>query len=183
MRFASLRCTPVLAVAALTTLACTGTQETVAPETAPLPAFNGRDSATFVLARSDDGSSEPVVVYDINCPGAARMQMTTRDTITIWTDGRARSASVITMLRDGVSTNESHIIAAGNWARNTMPNVYYFSAAPSIVLNLEFATASGQIWLRSEGNAAFTRLSPTTHGNCQPGARTAREAIFTYTRR
>jgi hypothetical protein len=75
----------------------------------------------------------------------------------------------------------THIETSGTWTRNTMTNVYYFSAAPSIVVNLQSKVLAGQLWLRSSGDSAFTRLYPV-EGSCN-GVRTAREAIFTYTRR
>ena len=179
MRIASLRYAAVTLVA-VTALACADSQNSVAPALAPLRALGGRDSAVFVLARSDNQTSAPIMTFGFECPSTP-FKHTLSDTITIWSDGRARTASVFTRTRDGLLLDASHLSASGTWTRNTMPNVYYFSAAASIVLDLQFTTMSGQIWLRSEGDSAFTRLHPV-EGSCN-GVRTAREAIFTYARR
>ena len=64
MRIASLRCAAV-SVVALTSLACADSQATVAPEATPLLALAGRDSAVFVLARSDNQTSEPIMTFGL----------------------------------------------------------------------------------------------------------------------
>lgn len=179
MRFAFSRFAAV-AIVALTTVACTDTQRSVAPEAAPLLALTGRDSATFVLTRVENQTAEPIVTVDLTCAGV-RYQHTLRDTITVWTDGRARVATALTDLHDGVAANSSYLVATGQWVRNTRTDAYYYSAAPSLVLTVQYPRLTAEIWLRQAWDAAVTRLAPMG-GSCGTGSN-AREAEFTYIRR
>ena len=182
MRIASLRHVPAAGMLVLGALGCADTPESTAPDvTAPIRALAGRDSATFVLARAEDQTTEPIVTVDVTCAGV-RIQHTVRDTITLWSDGRARVATATAMLRNGTTTSSWIVAATGRWVRNTRSDVSYYSDASSVVLTVQYsAQSTGELWLRDAGIAAVTRLGQMG-GSCGGGS-TAREAEWTYTRR
>ena len=182
MRIASALHVPAVGMLALVGLGCADTLQSVAPDAAaPLRALAGRESATFVLARAEAQTAEPIVTVDLTCAGV-RIQHTVRDTITLWSDGRARVATAIAMLRNDTTTTSWHGVATGRWVRNTRSDVYYYSGAPSVVMTLQYpGQATAESWLREAGDGAVTRLAPMG-GSCGTGSN-GREAEWTYTLR
>ena len=183
MRIHSLCCVPAaVSLLALGALGCADSPGSTAPDaTAPIRALAGRESATFVLARAEDQTTEPIVTVDLTCAGV-RIQNTVRDTITLWSDGRARVATAIAMLRNGTTATAGLLVATGQWVRNARSDVRYYSDAPSVVLTVQYsAQSTAELWLRDAGIAAVTRLA-AMGGSCGTGSN-GREAEWTYTRR
>jgi hypothetical protein len=182
MRIASVLHVAAVSMFALGALGCADSGGSVAPDdAAPFRALAGRESATFVLARAEAQTAEPIVTVDLTCAGV-RYQHTVRDTITLWSDGRARVATAIAMLRNDTTTTSWHAVATGRWVRNTRSDVYYYSDAPSLVLTLQYpGQSAAESWLREAGDAAVTRLA-AMGGSCGTGSN-GREAVWTYTRR
>jgi hypothetical protein len=139
--------------------------------------------AVFVLDRVENQRSDAVVMFDHKCAGA-RIQHVVRDTITLLSNGHALRAFTLDYVRDGHVWSSSHMSFSGRWSKNVRGDVQYYSAAPSVVLNLtsnEGPATPMEMWLRL-GDGVLTSMA-AMGGSCPGSANDARDREMTYSRK
>ncbi|MDQ3699259.1 MAG: hypothetical protein M3373_14740 [Gemmatimonadota bacterium] len=155
------------------------------------PSAPADPTGTYVLARIEDQTVEPLFTFDHVCEGGIRVVRTLRDTITLEADGTARRATVSEWLSDGAPTpgDSHHRIATGRWGRSRPVNVHYYSDGPSIAMLLtpsDSLSPGYTMRFRLRGPDSLTNLGPIG-GLCagmppEPWRGDSRTAEFWYVR-
>jgi hypothetical protein len=145
----------------------------------------GNGPAIFVLDHVDSQNTDPITLFDHVCQ-SVRYQTTLRDTVMLWSDGRARRAFAIDELTDGAVRSSDHLSFSGHWTSFTQQNAYYFSDGPSIQVSVA-PDSPGQgtayeMNLRIVATNSLATLSGLG-GSCPGSANDGHEALFTFTRR